>query len=82
VLSLPCVTARYARGGAFAAAPAAPAAESSSGFNVETLDTTANLASRTGDDAGFIAFNTTTKQLYVAVGTDNAYNKTNSDQHG
>jgi hypothetical protein len=72
--------ARGSRGGTLAASTTVEVA-STSGFNVETLDTTSNLAARTGDAEGFIAFNTTTNQLYVAVGTDNAWNKTNADQH-
>ena len=42
----------------------------SSVFNVETIDTTANLAARTGDAQGFLAYDKTTGQLYVAYGSD------------
>ena len=57
------------RGGAFAAGPAAPAVARGP-FNVETIDTTSNLAARTGDAEGFLAYNKTTGQLYVAYGSN------------
>ena len=47
-------------------------------FNVETIDTTANLAARTGDAEGFLAYNKTTGQLYVAFGS-NVWNKHGAD---
>ena len=43
---------------------------SSGPFNVETIDTTSNLAARTGDAEGFLAFDKTTGQLYVAYGSN------------
>ena len=53
------------------------AAGSSSVFNVGTIDTTANLEARTGDAEGFLAYDKTTGQLYVAYGS-NFWNKTDS----
>lgn len=66
-IGLPFMPGR--RGGAFAAGPAAPAVASGP-FNVETIDTTSNLAARTGDAEGFLAYNKTTGQLYVAYGSN------------
>ena len=68
-MNLPWVTSRYGRGGLFAAGPAAPAVASGP-FNVETIATTSNLAARTGDAQGFLAFDKTTGQLYVAFGSN------------
>ena len=74
MLSLPCVTARYARGGAFAAAPAAPAASASGAStvleNVAVVGDTSTLKAITSETEGFIAYNDETFQLWVSsVGT-------------
>ena len=68
-MKLPWVSSRYGRVASYAAAPAAPAVASGP-FNVETIDTTSNLAARTGDAQGFLAFDKTTGQLYVAFGSN------------
>jgi len=68
--------ARGNRGGTFAATAAAPVV--STVFNVETIDTTSNLEARTGDAEGFIAYNKTSGQFYVAYGS-NLWNKHNAD---
>ena len=81
-MGLPFVSARGYRGQSLATAAGGGGGggEEEDGFNVGTLDTTSNLASRTGDAQGFIAFNTTTSELYVAIGTDNKWNITKADQ--
>ena len=71
------IMARGSRGGTFAASAAAAPAESGV-FNVDTIDTTSNLEARTGDSEGFLAYDKTVGQLYVAYGS-NLWNKHNAD---
>jgi len=79
-MGLPFISSRGYRGQttAVAAGGGGGGEEESSVFNVETIDTTSNLEARTGDSEGFLAYNKTTNQLYVAYGS-NLWSKYNAD---